>query len=168
MNKHITKCYINAASDRKTCIFIMNCFLKFNQTEFLIFHIPDEIFRLIIEYYYNYCISQGLCKEFKCIQNFKTWFDTIDQELTKDIYHHCLNPNCHRESALYQLIQCTLCVQLTCAYCIYPFRNLSRVLKLCYLCRDKITKIDFDKYDYIYEDLDDDYRDQIKALIVLQ
>jgi len=136
-NKPLTNCYINASSDFKNCIFIMNCFLKFNQTLFFMFHIPNEIFRLIIEYYYNYCISKGLCKKFKCIQNFKEWFDPDEQV----IYHHCLNPKCHRENTHYELDQCILCDKMVCVWCFYSCKLPNNVLKLCFICKDKIDEI---------------------------
>ena len=126
--EYIPNQYKNAILDRKNSIFIMYIFLEFKKTYFIC-NIPNEIFKLIIEYYYDCCISESLCKKIKCIKRFKKNFNPYDCELTGDIYCHCLN--CHRYNSSYECNPCFNCQKLCCGFCSIEFQHLTY---RCFLC----------------------------------
>lgn len=137
--EYIPNQYKNALLDRKNSIFIMNIFFEFKKT-FFIFNIPDEIFKLIMEFYYNCCIYQSFCIHFKCIKRFKKYFNQKENEETNEIWVHC--QNCHRSPSYFECSVCYDCQKLCCGFCSKEFQHLTY---RCYLCNDNFNK----KLEYI-------------------
>ena len=137
--EYVPNQYKNAILDRKNSIFIMNIFLEFQKT-FFIFNIPNEIFILIIEYYYDYCIYESLCSDLYCIKDFKKYFHEKDYEENNEIWNHCLN--CHGYPSYFDCIICHGCQKLGCGFCS---KEVNEYSNRCYLCDSKFNK----KLEYI-------------------
>ena len=108
---------------------IYKCFLRLNLFYYNMY-IPNEIFRKIIEYYYDYCIYEIFkCNRIKCLRFFKKYFEQNDD--MKEYWYHCINAKCHRFFCDYESLFCMDCRQQMCPYCI---KELEPFMYLCFEC----------------------------------
>lgn len=116
----------NIIKDINKFKLIYKSFLYFNKTFSIFLNIiPNEIFRHILEYYYDSIIYDKFkCNKIECIKEFKICIKIFIQS-NKNVesyteYYHCIDDpfNCHSFFNNNQMVTCYYCELFRCPYCI--------------------------------------------------
>jgi hypothetical protein len=142
----------NIINDRDKYLFILICF-KYIKQQYP--DLPKDIFNIIIEYYYDYCIHTNLkCMDSKYIQYFKN-FLSLNIWNNSFTYAQCFNELCVGGSGVGQFWwrnyfgRCIVCKEVQCPFCgtntisktITRFNKVKHNFKQITYCFECVKKI---------------------------
>lgn len=133
----------NIIKDINKFKLIYKSFLYFNKIFSILLNIiPNEIFILILEYYYDSIINDNFkCNKIECIKNFKICIKGFIQS-NKNVesyteYYHCNEKchfNCHSFFNNDEMVICYYCEFLRCPNCIEILNEDCEYFLPTYIC----------------------------------